>query len=180
MNSLADAWQWYQATKSGLGMVARIARRYWNSWDADSPLGRDRLVRDADPAALRSGVESALVELNEFAVFVLFSAFESEVRRFILEDTRGERAAVTHPTLQHWIRQAETSIEEGSFYKLLEALKTPPLHDEIELVNQVRKYRNWVAHGRRGTKPDNVTPTQAYERLSQVLARFRKPTPPAA
>lgn len=149
-------------------------------WEADSPLGRDELVRTSDPNDLHTSSEAALDQLNDFAVFVLFSGFEAEVRRLILEDTRAERVAVTHPALTYWIGRAETAIEEGSFYTLLESIKSPQWHNEREQVNQVRKYRNWVAHGRRGTKPDNVTPNQAYERLTQLLTQFRKPAPPAA
>jgi hypothetical protein len=32
----------------------------------------------------------------------------------------------------------------------------------------VRRYRNWVAHGRRSTRPEWVGPRMAYERLSRL------------
>jgi uncharacterized protein YutE (UPF0331/DUF86 family) len=63
------------------------------------------------------------------------------------------------------------TIEHGSFYRVLEAYKIldPNL---IEEVNQVRRYRNWVAHGRRGVPPDNVGPEAAYDRLGRFLERL--------
>ena len=128
MNTLDDAWRWYEATTGGLGMIARIARKGWNSWGPDSTLGRDDEVRAADPIPLRANAEWALGELNDFAVFVLFSAFEAEIRRWVLDDTRAERAGVTHPALTYWVRQAEAAIEEGSFFRLLDSLKSPLLH----------------------------------------------------
>jgi len=39
-------------------------------------------------------------------------------------------------------------------------------------VNQVRRYRNWAAHGRRGDEPESIDPPAAYFRLSTFLARF--------
>jgi hypothetical protein len=41
--------------------------------------------------------------------------------------------------------------------------------DLVEEVNQVRKYRNWVAHGRRGEQPDAVDPATARDRLQRFL-----------
>jgi len=40
----------------------------------------------------------------------------------------------------------------------------------IEEVNQVRRYRNWVAHGRRAEPAEYVTPPAAYRRLRAFLA----------
>jgi len=39
----------------------------------------------------------------------------------------------------------------------------------VEEVNQVRKYRNWVAHGRHAARPDSVDPETAYTRLDRFL-----------
>jgi len=36
-------------------------------------------------------------------------------------------------------------------------------------MNQVRRYRNWVAHGRRTAKPDAVDPETAFRRLKEFL-----------
>ena len=178
MNTLDDAWRWYQTTRESLRLVSRIARRYWNTWDSDSPLGRDPVVRTAEPTALHEGAEAALEELNVFAVFVLFSLFEAEVRDSVLEDTAPERAAVTHTALSYWMAEAEQAIKEGSFFRVLDALKAPDLHDVIEQVNQVRRYRNWVAHGRREEPQASVTPPEAYRRLRGFLDALNPPPAP--
>jgi len=36
-------------------------------------------------------------------------------------------------------------------------------------MNQVRRYRNWVAHGRRTAKPAAVDPETAFRRLKEFL-----------
>ena len=64
-------------------------------------------------------------------------------------------------------------VEEGSFYRrVLEPLKRQERvsADLITQVDQVREYRNWVAHGRRDAPTNNVTPELAYERLKEFLA----------
>jgi hypothetical protein len=62
-------------------------------------------------------------------------------------------------------------IAEGSFFHVLAAYKSGVDPGLIEQVNQVRRYRNWVAHGRRaGEIPDNVTPRAAYDRLRAFLS----------
>ena len=42
--------------------------------------------------------------------------------------------------------------------------------DLITQVDQVRDYRNWVAHGRRDAPTNNVPPEIAYERLTEFLS----------
>ena len=63
------------------------------------------------------------------------------------------------------------SIEHGSFFNVLEPYKgiDPSL---VEEVNQVRRYRNWVAHGRRTDQPAAVNPSTAYDRLKRFLAHL--------
>ncbi len=46
------------------------------------------------------------------------------------------------------VEDAVGQIEHGSFHWVLEVFK-PYGAGLVEEVNQVRKYRNWVAHGRR-------------------------------
>jgi hypothetical protein len=65
---------------------------------------------------------------------------------------------------------AVSAVEFGSFAKVLDPYKAQGHADLIEEVNQVRRYRNWVAHGRRGDQPPSVAPRMAYERLSRCLA----------
>jgi hypothetical protein len=79
--------------------------------------------------------------------------------------------AVTHPVVQAALGDGRDQIEQGSFFRVLQAYKPSIDNDLVEQVNQVRKYRNWVAHGRRGSEtPASVTPLAAYDRLRALLA----------
>lgn len=180
MNTLDDAWKWYEDTRRGLELVQRLAGRHWRSWEPESRIGRDPMFRGVDHDGLGRDMASAVQHLQDFAVFVLFSVFEAEVRDRVLIDTSAERTAVTHPALAYWMRQAKQSIEEGSFFRVLEGFKSPELNDLIEQVNQVRRYRNWVAHGRREEPEAAVAPPEAYRRLRAFLDALNAPPPPPA
>lgn len=180
MNTLDDAWKWYEDTKRSLRLVRRLAGTHWGNWEPDSPIGRDDHFRGVDPKLLADDVRSATEHLQDFAVFVLFSVFEAEVRNRVLHATAAERASVTHVALTYWMGEAEQSIKEGSFFRVLQALKSAALHDLTEQVNQVRRYRNWVAHGRRDKPEAEVGPPEAYRRLRAFLDAFTAPPPPAA
>lgn len=179
MNTLDEAWEWYEATKNGLNLVGRLADTHWGSWDSSSSIGRDHRFRNLDVNDLRTQTRSAAEHLEDFAVFVLFSVFEGEVREIVLEQTRKERASITHPALARWAEELEDRLSQGSFGRLLDSLKTPEQYDLIEQVNQVRKYRNWVAHGRRGIRAAAVTPSDAYRRLRAFLNAITPPPPVA-
>jgi len=44
-------------------------------------------------------------------------------------------------------------------------------------VNQVRRFRNWVSHGKRGPEPASVTPNVAFDRLKRCLILLFPPIP---
>lgn len=175
MNTLDDAWKWYEDTLRGLDLVRRLASNHWGSWSPESRIGRDDLFRNVNPVPLNTDMESAAQHLEDFAVFVLFSVFEAEVRDRVLNDTAVERGAVSHPSLTYWMKQAEQALSEGSFFRILDGFKSPALNDLIEQVNQVRRYRNWVAHGRREKPEVAVAPPEAFRRLRAFLDALNAP-----
>ncbi|HEX4613523.1 MAG TPA: hypothetical protein VH092_35400 [Urbifossiella sp.] len=135
------------------------------------PIDRDDRFKSLDPDEVRGQVEFSLPFLDDLAVVVLFSVFESIVRDNAVGLLRDRRSPADHPVVSNTLRDAEESLREGSFFHVLEAYKGPVDVKLVEHVNQVRKYRNWVAHGRRATDPpDNVSPRAAYDRLGLFLA----------
>jgi hypothetical protein len=181
MTSLEKAWKWYQGVRASLHRLGRLADKHWTALSGSS-VGRDDRFKELDGKSVFDDAKAGLRDLDDFAVFVLFSAFEAEVRDRVTSDTRTERESVTHPSLHFWMKQAEEAFEKGSFSRVLISFKSEGLADLIESVNQVRGYRNWVAHGRRKKKPDMVTPEMAHERLQAFLAAVSPgtSTPPAA
>lgn len=183
MKSLDDAWRWYLDTKSLLRLTSRLAEKHWDrlDWDpeaspvsVESPhvykgLARDEAIRGYSSERLLEQAGSGLDPLDDLAILVLFSVFEAVVRDKVRSEVEREGAGLRHIALRHALRETLDRIDEGSFFRILEPFKS--INDDvIERVNQVRRYRNWVAHGRRDTKrPDYVDPRAAYDRLSQFL-----------
>lgn len=180
MNTLTDAWNWYQGVRTSLVRVRRLAAKHWDELPRGGPFGRDDKFRELDAKDVTGAADLGLNGLDDFAVFVLFSVFEAQVRDRVLADTQAEREAVKHPSLQYWMDEAKEAIEESSFFRVLTSFKSNLSADLIEHVNQVRQYRNWVAHGRRGVKPVGITPNDAFGRLTRFLEAVQKSSVSAA
>jgi hypothetical protein len=73
-----------------------------------------------------------------------------------------------HPALNDAVDEMKDTIQNGSFGILTRMYKNldPDLKTQVD---QVRKFRNWVAHGRRGDAENEVTPEQSRERLKRFL-----------
>ncbi len=151
--------------------MARLGGKYWEDLPWEGSLGRDESLRLLEAGQIGEMSTAVLGDLDDLCVLLLFSVFEATVRERALADVANELPEVHHPALLQAMATLNDTIEHGSFYRVLEAYKIldPNL---IEEVNQVRRYRNWVAHGRRGVPPDNVGPEAAYDRLGRFLERL--------
>jgi hypothetical protein len=87
---------------------------------------------------------------------------------------QNERNRLEHPLVTRILDEAVQDIEHGSIFRVLEVFKGQNA-EVVEEVNQVRRYRNWVAHGRRTTAPPFVDPEMTYQRLRRFLDRFTEP-----
>lgn len=178
MKTLEDAWRWYEAVRSQSKLSQRLAEKHWERLPWDGPLGRDVRLREIQSAQLVEDSLSILGELDDLAVLLMFSVFEATVRNRVLEDIKPEVDRLRHPSLRLAAGDVVEWIEQGSFNRVLEPFKSGGKAALIEEVNQVRRYRNWVAHGRRGVQPPSVDPNIAFERLSRFLDLLAGESPP--
>ena len=175
MKTLADAWNWYTATKKNLARMRRLGEKHWNDPNlANTSIRQDDQFRMLEADNIVAETNASLKPIDDLAVVVMFSVFESRVRDYLTELIRPEAKAIIDPILKEAAEDAVRGVEEGSFYRrVLEPLKNQGRvsDDLVERKNQVRKYRNWVAHGQRETGPENnITPEHAYARLEEILA----------
>jgi len=173
MNTLAEALDWYDSTRQSLEQIQRIGKKYWNDipWET-AAIGRDDDFRMLEASDIETATAASLAPIDDLAVVVLFSVFESLVRSHVVALIKPEAAKLSDPILKQAAKDAIRGVEEGSFFnRVLEPLKAQrsDLTDLITQVNQIRDYRNWVAHGRRETPTNNVSPKMAYERLKEFL-----------
>lgn len=177
MNTLDDAWQWYTDTREQLHLWQRIARRYWTSLPWEGPLGQDNYFRELTDMEVRAKTTSSLAHLDDQAIVVLFSVFEATVREHVLSEVRRESQTLSHRTLIKAAEEAIQRIELGSFAHVLDPFKDTQAN-LVEEVNQVRRYRNWVAHGKRGPRTVSITPEEAFRRLNRFLDVLGLSSPP--
>lgn len=170
MKTLDEAWRWYQEARSQVGLLRRLTSAHWHELPWEGPLGRDEHFKGLDRGRLEADARSTLAQMEDLAVLVLFSVFESQVRDRLADELRTEvlEKEVSHSVLLQAVEDLIRQVEEGSFFRVLAPYKALD-HDLIEEVNQVRRYRNWVAHGRRGRRLDVVDPRSADERLDRFL-----------
>ncbi len=174
MKTLSDAWEWYCSTKRNLERMRRLGSRYWNHPSLEvASIWQDDDFRMLEASDIVEETTTSLTPIDDLAVVVLFSVFESRVRDYLLERIQPEAAALTDPILKDAAADAIQGVKEGSFFRrVLDPLKKQDqtLSDLATQIDQVRTYRNWVAHGRRDAPTNNVTPEMAYARLNDFLA----------
>ena len=173
MKTLADALNWYTVTKQSLHRMRRLGERHWNDPTlANTSIRQDDRFRMLEAEEIVAGTTSSLEPIDDLAIVVLFSVFESRVRDYLIELIRPEAERIADPILKEAVDDALRGVGEGSFYRrVLEPLKKQGRvsADLVTQVDQVRDYRNWVAHGRRDAPTNYVTPDQAYARLGEFL-----------
>jgi len=169
--SLADAWKWYTSVRDLTRSMKSLGTKYWDALPWDGPLGQDNRLRELEASKIADWSGTTLDDLDDLCVLLLFSVFESIVRERALTDVAAELPPLRHPALQHAVKMLNETLEHGSFSKVTEAYKSMD-PDLTEQVNQIRKYRNWVAHGRRGSPENTIDPSAAFERLQQFLDRL--------
>jgi len=168
MIDLDDAWTWYVTTRTHLKLFGRLGRKHWDELPWDGMLGKDDKLRNLESEVIVTDSAFYLDHLDDFAVLVLFSVFESVVRAQVLSEVEDEKSRLRHEPIIQVVTDATDEIEHGSFYRVLQVFKGIDAN-LIEQVNQVRRYRNWVAHGHRTGKSDSVDAETAFRRLKDLL-----------
>jgi hypothetical protein len=169
--SLADAWRWYEAARQLAQTMERLGKKHWNNLPWDGDLGRDSHLKELTSAKILDGSQTVLDDLDDLCVLLLFSVFEATIRERVLAEVEAELPPMRHVAINHALAEMKEGIEHGSFFKVLEPYKDFDAN-LIEEVNQVRRYRNCVAHGRRTPQPAAVDPPTAYDRLKRFLEHF--------
>jgi hypothetical protein len=174
MRTLADAWNWYEATKKCLWGMKRLGEKHWDHPSlADASIWQDDFFRQLEATKILEETIISLQPIEDLAVLVMFSVFERRVRDYLTGLIKPQADQVTDPILKAAADDAMQGVAEGSFYRrVLEPLKNQGRVSAslVTQVDQVRDYRNWVAHGRDLPPANNVTPQMAYDRLSEFLA----------
>ena len=157
--------------------MGRLGEKHWNNLPWDGDLGRDNHLTDLTSAEILTDSQTVLDDLDDLCVLLLFSVFEATIRDRVLAEVEAELPPMRHVAIKRALDEMKEGIEHGSFFKVLDAYKGFDAN-LIEEVNQVRRYRNWVAHGPRTKAPPAVDPTTVYDRLKRFLDHLGAGTEP--
>jgi hypothetical protein len=171
MMTLEQAWLWYQETSRVLRLMNRLGEVHWTRLPWEGELGQDESLKPVEGKWLATAANRGLEQLNDLAIVLFFSIFESIVREGIRAEVEVESRTLKHPVLQNAAEKTDQELDRGSFHKVLDLLKTYDVN-LVEQVRQVRRYRNWVSHGRRGKPAQQLDPEMAHKRLSDFLKRL--------
>lgn len=173
-NPLAPILAWYQVNLDSL----RITQRVLTKGIDHVVLVKHKSLHGADPKVAGQRIEAAKEDLARLTVLDLAAVFERTVRLFLLEEY-GKAFVGGTPLLDAILAESKVDIE---FWNVSERLLAvfPGIDPRIRgNVKQVVEYRNWVAHGKRIDQqaPTNVTPEDAFQRLTAFLDQLGLVTP---
>jgi hypothetical protein len=83
MRTLQDAWSWCQENRRLVQLMSRLGRDYWGGMPWDE-MEKDESFRNLEGLAVEQRAEEVLLEIDDIAIFVLFSVFEASVRDHVL------------------------------------------------------------------------------------------------
>ena len=169
LDQLDSGWKWYEDARNSLRRLQRLAAQYWDVLPWDGRMGRDNVLGKLEGERVSGDTTNADSRLDDLAVVELFSIFEGIVRVLVAEQVREAAVALTHPVLKAAARGAIEAAERRSFADILKSYSQGGHADLAEEVRQVRRYRNWLSHGRRGKELRKIEPKTAYQRLRKFL-----------
>ncbi len=166
-NPLDPQWQSYNDTQESLALIRRLSEV---PGTRTATLHGTSFAAMAD-AAVDAAISVAKQELNAQTVLFLYATFESALRDDLsARSTALATAPGPHPAfgldLATWFTDLVDDVRMDGVTRLYAPAAGPLL---VAMIGNIRKYRHWLAHGRRGTAPPAVTPQFTYARLTQFL-----------
>src|SRR5207249_4498328 len=123
MMTLDEAWDWYVKTKKQLKLFGRIGRKHWENLPRDGELGKDDELKALVASGIVADTNFCLDHLKDFAVLILFSAFESILRDRAQLDVKSERDRLNHPLVTRILDEAIEDIGQSSIFRVLDVFK---------------------------------------------------------
>jgi hypothetical protein len=177
IKSLQDAWNWYQSIRDLAHDMEHLAS-CWDTPEWTAVMMLDSRLSKRSAAELRDMANAILDDLDDLAVLVLFSVFEASIRAQAVADVDREVGRISHVAILQAIEDLKDAIENGSFAKVTRAFKKMDT-DLTAQIDQIRKYRNWVAHGRREEPENRTNPKDAFDRLGRYLGLLAMTSSPS-
>src|SRR5262249_15403109 len=123
MMTLEDARRWYETTRRQLKLFGRLGEKYWNDLPWGGALRKDDKFKTLEADSIVEDAGFCLDHLNDLAIPVLFSAFESVVRDRVLsvieEEIKDEQKRQDRPLVIQLLDEARQESKRGRILRVL-------------------------------------------------------------
>jgi hypothetical protein len=123
MMTFDEAWDWYLKTREQLELLGRVGRRHWNNLPWHGELGRDEKLKSIEAEDIVADTGVSLDHLDDFAVLILFSAFESILRDRARTDVQNERDRLVNPLVTRILDEAARDLNHSSIFRVLDVYR---------------------------------------------------------
>ena len=179
MSQLDETIAWYKIVKANQQLAAKVVRDYTAVVPRSSPFYG---LSEAEAVQL---LEKSATEVDDLTVLALVSFFEQlmldRISELLEQMTTAQLVSIPE-ALTDYARGNNYEFEKikrGPFLELLKLFEAEVDRSLLDKVRSSYKYRNWVAHGKRGQKPVAAEPVKTYEALSSFLERISGITDPS-
>jgi hypothetical protein len=168
-NPLDSIWRAYGITLDSYGVVRRSLSLA--APERAAVLQGGQFVSAANDQAILDALDVAQEELDDQTVMFLYATFEATLRDHVTAQGPLLAGAVQPgpqfgPNLEAWFTEFCKDIRMDKVVSLFEPWAAAT---GIAQAGSIRKYRHWLAHGKRGAVPPSVTPQFAYNSLTSFL-----------
>jgi hypothetical protein len=166
-NPLNPIWEAYQTSQG----CFKIAEKVVKQADKEKWLLKTLLAQTTATQA-QNLIRHSKTESGDLFVLAVWATFERFLRDYL--QTKGEKLREIYPPAlaSSFYQQLYRELEYWRPDDMLDLLKSIlPSSNLIGQARQILEYRDWIAHGKNPeTAPSaNITPTFAYEILSEVV-----------
>ncbi len=168
-NPLNSTWRAYGITRDSYGVVRRSISL--TASQRALTLQGSRFALAADDQEIFDSLDAAQGELDDQTVMFLYATFEATLRDHIIAQGPLLAAAARPgiqfgPNLEAWFTEICKDTRMDKVVVLFESWAGATA---VAQAGSIRKYRQWLAHGKRGAGPPSVTPQFAYNSLTSFL-----------
>lgn len=161
-------WSWFQFARDSIELAVQQVR-------AEPDRIPPGLVfsRHASPQEALAHLAKAKAELDDLMVLVLFAVFEQTLRAHMALTCAETCRGVPSETQASLVSGAFKRLEKCSLEQLLALYKAVVKAGLVKPAQDVKAYRNWVAHGKKEPRPSGVVeiaPATARDSLAGFLS----------
>jgi hypothetical protein len=168
-NPLDAIWRAHGITLDSYGVVRRSLPLA--APDRAAVLHGSEFATAANDQAILDALDAAQEELEDQTVMFLYATFEATLRDHVtaqgsLLGAAAQPGSQFGPNLQAWFTEL---CKETRMDKVVVLFEPWAGAVGVGQAGSIRKYRHWLAHGKRGAAPPSVTPQFAYNSLTSFL-----------